>query len=500
MKKILLLLALALLPAAGALRINEIMYNPVLDDNYFEWVELYANESFDFTNATISDSAYTDEIMCCNANCSLKRAGYILIIDKDSKTNFSDALCVDDNSIGNGLGNSGDSVTIKKRGITIDSIRYNGSSANGNNRSLEFFNGSWLESIAMGGTPGFLNSIANISAGLVNISFNETANITINQTNSTMINGTNQTSNTTNKTSNCDVSLEIFTEKIIYSDEAIKFRHILNNASYSFSIEYWIEDLFGGIVKAKRNTTNTEEKSYTANIDESDKTLLIKSDVSANCSDTNLSNNYAEKMVVVKGEKKQAPESSQTQTQETKTQTSAAAPAVSKFDYEIISYPEEIVSGEEFAVNVKIIGDSKQHSLILRSYVYKGSKHYSEETTKEFVLKANGEEITELKNVVEAPPGYYKLKVKIKKDELVTEYDLTEDIQVVDEKINTVKENMNNVKETKDIVNEINENYTINLTEPKILYSSKSNNAKNLVKYLIIGILVVISAVLIWKR
>jgi uncharacterized protein YwgA len=203
-------------------------------------------------------------------------------------------------------------------------------------------------------------------------------------------------------------------------------------------------------------------------------------------------------MIVVKGEEKSS--GATEQKQETKTQTSTSMAAISKFNYEIVSYPEEIVSGEEFAVNVKISGDSKQHSLIVRSYVYKGSKHYSEETAKEFVLEADGEEIIELKNTAEAPPGDYKLKVKIKKDELVTEYDLTEDVKVIEAKISQVKENMTDLSKTDAIVNEIYENYTINITEPKIIYSSKSNNAKNLVKYLIIGILVAISAVLIWKR
>jgi hypothetical protein len=502
MKNMLLLLALALLPAANGLRINEVMYNPVLDDNYFEWVELYADESFDFNNATISDSAYTDEIMCCSANCSLNRTGYILIIDKDSKTGFPDALCVDDNLIGNGLGNSGDSITIRKNGEVIDSMSYDASFANGNNHSLELLNGSWLESIAEGGTPGFLNSVANIPVNLTaNITVNETANITINQTNSTTTNETNQTANLTNETNSCDVSLEIFTGKTIYEDEPIKFTHVLSNASYNFGIEYWIEDLFGNIVKAKRNTTNLNEKSYTPSIDESEKTLLIKSTLSVNCPDTNLSNNRAEKMVVVKGEEKSS--GATEQKQETKTQTGASTAVISKFNYEIISYPEEIVSGEEFTVNVKISGDSKPHLLVVKSYVYKGSKHYSEEVSEEVTLDAGKEVVMGLKNTAEAAPGDYKLKVKIKKDELVTEYDLTADVRIV---VATNKTKENETKETEvvnkagEIVNEIYENYIINLTEPKIIYSSKSNKAKNLVKYLIIGILVAISTVLIWKR
>ena len=37
-----------------------------------------------------------------------------------------------------------------------------------------------------------------------------------------------------------------------------------------------IEDLLGNIIKNKQNTTNTNQKSYSPDIDESDLVLLIK--------------------------------------------------------------------------------------------------------------------------------------------------------------------------------------------------------------------------------
>lgn len=489
-----LLILLVLLPSANALRINEIMYNPIEDDRYFEWIELFTNESFDFSNATISDSAYTDEIVCCKNNCSMNRTGYILIVDKDSLTNFSDPLCVDDNSIGNSLGNTADNLTLRKGNLTVF-VSYNNSLADGNNHSLEWFNGSWHESSWEGGTPGYMNSVAN--AGL-----NDTNN-TVNQShiNQTNVNQTTNQTNTTNQSDFCDIALEIWTEKIIYENEAIKFRHLLNNESFDFVIDYWIEDLFGEIVKAKRNTTNLNEKSYTPSGIEGDMTLLIKSNVSVNCTDTNLSNNYAEKMIVIKGDKKNSASdsSSSSDSENKKTTNSYSTSVISKFNYEIISFPEEIVNGDEFEVKVKIESDSENHFLALRSYIYRGSKHYSEEAVEEVTLEAGKEIVVSLKNIVEAEPGNYKLKVKIRKDELKTEYDLTENVTIIVGNKTLVNETIK-TDTTSIIENKIETNQTINISGPRLVYTSKSTSAKSLVKYLIIGLLAVISIILIWKR
>ena len=75
----------------------------------------------------------------------------------------------------------------------------------------------------------------------------------------------------------CDVSINISVDKTLYNNqETIEFYNILTNESFSFIIEYWIEDLFENIVKSKTNTSNTNQKSYTPNIDETDRILVIK--------------------------------------------------------------------------------------------------------------------------------------------------------------------------------------------------------------------------------
>ena len=104
-----------------------------------------------------------------------------------------------------------------------------------------------------------------------------------------------------NSLSPCDLSLAMNTdENIIYQQEqSIKFQPELNNDSFPFIIEYWIEDLFGNILKNKLNTTNTNKKSWKTDIEEQDRVLFIKSNLYSQCNDTNISNNYAEKMFIV---------------------------------------------------------------------------------------------------------------------------------------------------------------------------------------------------------
>ncbi len=63
--------------------------------------------------------------------------------------------------------------------------------------------------------------------------------------------------------SDCDISIEIFTKKSMYSNESIDFRFKLSNKTTDYKIEYWVEDSFGNIVKNKRNTTNLNKKSFT---------------------------------------------------------------------------------------------------------------------------------------------------------------------------------------------------------------------------------------------
>ncbi len=98
----------------------------------------------------------------------------------------------------------------------------------------------------------------------------------------------------------CDLSLGIDTQKMFYAyPEGISFDFYLNSEEFPYAITYWIEDLFGNKLKEKYITTNTNQKSYTPNIDEDDRVVFLRAEVAAICNDTNLSNNFAEKMLIL---------------------------------------------------------------------------------------------------------------------------------------------------------------------------------------------------------
>ncbi|MBU4492789.1 MAG: hypothetical protein KKA61_00290 [Nanoarchaeota archaeon] len=101
----------------------------------------------------------------------------------------------------------------------------------------------------------------------------------------------------------CNISLNIGTWKNLYFNEPAVFYLNLNNESFPFVIEYWVEDLFNNIVKKPINTTNTNKKSFSPRFDEPDKAFLIKANlIFIACNDSNKNDNYAEKLFVVKGE------------------------------------------------------------------------------------------------------------------------------------------------------------------------------------------------------
>ena len=73
----------------------------------------------------------------------------------------------------------------------------------------------------------------------------------------------------------------------------------MNNDTFPYQIEYWIEDLFGNIVRKKTSTSSPDSKNWKANIEEEDRILYIKAQLYTTCNDTNLSNNLAQKLILI---------------------------------------------------------------------------------------------------------------------------------------------------------------------------------------------------------
>ncbi len=118
--------------------INEIMYDPVLNDNYYEWIELFnpTNYSINISGWSITDNSAEDflegDFNNGNGSTIIPSKGYAIIADHETKIyeNFSIPnqtikLFVDDSSIGNGLGNSGDKIILKNEtGMIIDAVEW----------------------------------------------------------------------------------------------------------------------------------------------------------------------------------------------------------------------------------------------------------------------------------------------------------------------------------------------------------------------------------------
>lgn len=158
---------LLILPLVAAnLQINEVMYAP---NEGSEWVEIYnpASQAINLSGWSLVDNKNTDSLGCClfDQACSLliPALSYALITGQDttlysSLTTNALKICVDDNSLGNGLSNSGDSIRIFNATYK-NHLVYNSTYANKNGMSLEFDNGFWRESYVLGGTPGLSNSV-----------------------------------------------------------------------------------------------------------------------------------------------------------------------------------------------------------------------------------------------------------------------------------------------------------------------------------------------------
>ena len=118
--------------------INEVMYNPISNDNYNEWIELY-NPTNQFIN--VSGWNITDNYACDflegdndhgNGTTRIPPHGYAIIADRGTRIyeNFSVnstaiRLYVDDSSIGNGLGNEKDRLILENsNGGQVDAVEW----------------------------------------------------------------------------------------------------------------------------------------------------------------------------------------------------------------------------------------------------------------------------------------------------------------------------------------------------------------------------------------
>ncbi len=107
--------------------------------------------------------------------------------------------------------------------------------------------------------------------------------------------------NVTDTTGNyCDITISLDINKNIYNEgEKIDLKYKLNDESYPFIIQYWIEDLKGNIHKRPYNSTNTNKKTWTTSTDGTEAFYVKAKLMYIGCNDTNSTNNNAQFLFVV---------------------------------------------------------------------------------------------------------------------------------------------------------------------------------------------------------
>ncbi len=119
---------------ASPILINEVMANPIKSDTTHEWIELYnfGNKSINLSGWKISDNYATDYIAPANSSIKpiIPSQKYVVITDQDTELVIPEDdsvihFMVDDNTVGNGLGNTKDYLLlINENGTIVDSIKW----------------------------------------------------------------------------------------------------------------------------------------------------------------------------------------------------------------------------------------------------------------------------------------------------------------------------------------------------------------------------------------
>ncbi len=260
--------------------INEIMADPIADEPLNEWIELYNNESISInvSDWIIGDDNDNDIIeggLYNKQGTIIEPFGFAIITDDATRVynnfNVSDTairLYVDDSSIGNGLSNDGKTIYLyDKNGNLIHKVTYNKTKEG---LTWAYLNGSLHKSNP---TPGFSNDGSIVEEY-------------------------------------CDYQIELILAKTMFensSEFSFKIRASkVSGLKTNFTATASIEDLNGKLIKEYKPFTNdsiTNQRTsteYTPNLEEG-KSYIINTDVTVECNDTNLKNNFDTRIITIKG-------------------------------------------------------------------------------------------------------------------------------------------------------------------------------------------------------
>ena len=444
---------------SSSLQITEIMFNPNGSDSGREWIEIYNNDSqeINLSGMTFYESGTNHKTESINAKYILYPKQYAIIVDKPqlflddypwleqpNTTEFNTTIF--DSSFS--LVNTGEYIEIKINNSKITSINYSiilQNTSIDEGFSLCFKNLTWEKSNCHGGSPGLADCL-NLSANLSNSTTNNQTDENITEENVSIDNNI------------CDITLNIETAKtILENKEKIKYKHRLSNLAdtkkYNYTIEYWIEDIFNAAIKEKRNTTNVNKKQWTPSIKAKISVAFLRAVVYPECNDTNLSNNYAEMMLIIKHPEYKEEEVEECDCKEESSSTEKSSTTAKQkkpdIEYSLHALPKSIMQNSTLSFNAIIINnDDQEHEIMLYSYAYRGNKCISGDgnrtlNTIRFMIKPESSRTIELNNTINDPkPGEYKIKLVVNKDRQKTSKQLVRQINVteaIQQENNTLK-------------------------------------------------------------
>ena len=177
------------------------------------------------------------------------------------------------------------------------------------------------------------------------------------------------------------------------------------------------------------------------------------------------------------------------------------------FEYYILEMPTKIENNKPFITKVELVNnDDEMHEVEIYSYVYRGRTSYSGERNQNRVFRTipiNDAIVVDLENIViQAEPGDYKFKVKIRKDDQKTQKEITEDIEIfAPNKVGTLTAQTNTlIAEEESSESLFSEKDITFPVKPYVVYESTSEKAKKLAPYFFIGLLILINILLITKK
>ena len=261
----------------------------------------------------------------------------------------------------------------------------------------------------------------------------------------------------------CNISLTLKTDKDRYkNEEKITIFNELTEKKQDFTIEYWIEDIKGEIIKEKTETKNTNKKQFTPKLTENT-TLVIKNNLTYLGCKNIIVENYNKVEVFIEVQPKKEPE------------------------LELINYSKKLNLSDELNISLMIYsGDNINYSIafwidnITKTEDYKIDQRYKNETVNLSIKIPNNCSIESKK---------YDLIIKSQEKEIKKKIDIENNCKEKEEELeeNTEKCILSIHSEENNSENIINQ--SANPITGFTIYESTTIKSKEIAKYLLMIIL-----------